>query len=141
MNPSLIPKEALLIPCQLYTNRALCNFRLNDHLEVINDCTYVLNHIDKTNSKAYYRRAQSLTSVHDYEGAVKDLEMCLKLDTENEAAKLELNKILLKAVEQRKERERRNNKSSSSSSNTINKEQERKEQTEFRGIDLNKESE
>ena len=67
--------------------------------------------------------------------------MCLKLDTENEAAKLELNKILLKAVEQRKERERRNNKSSSNSSNTIKKEQERKEQTEFRGIDLNKESE
>ena len=44
---------------QIYTNRATSLHLLNQQSSVVNDCTFVLEHLDDTNKKALYRRAHA----------------------------------------------------------------------------------
>lgn len=77
----------------IYTNRALCYLRLNQHELAIDDATEALR-LQPDNVKALFRRALGKKALGQYDSAARDLLSLQKIEPKNSAAKKELKIVL-----------------------------------------------
>lgn len=70
----------------LFTNRALWYSKKKLEANVISDTTYVIEHINNENVKAYYRRAYSYKQFGQYKESLADLKKILELEPTNKDA-------------------------------------------------------
>jgi RNA polymerase II-associated protein 3 len=91
-----------------YTNRAMALLKLDRFSEAEADCTRAILY-DRTNEKAFYRRAMARKGHDDIDGAVQDLKHLVKIAPSNRIAKAELAKLREKQLEQQaiKEKQQR----------------------------------
>lgn len=78
-----------------YSNRALCNLKINEHRKCINDCNESIKYNHKF-IKSYYRRAQSYEAIANYKMALIDYKNMKKYSqNENDIklAKTNINRI------------------------------------------------
>jgi cytochrome c-type biogenesis protein CcmH/NrfG len=75
-----------------YTNRALCFLKLNRPGLAEEDCIKALE-MDKKNVKGLYRRALARKALKRYSEAAKDLHQLLQIDSNNTAAKAEIDVV------------------------------------------------
>lgn len=84
-----------------FSNRALCNLKLQRLLECIEDCTIAIG-IDEGCVKAYYRRAQAREQMNErHDEALSDYEKVLKLEPKNMDAKKSIEKLRKLLTEQK----------------------------------------
>ncbi|TMW60375.1 hypothetical protein Poli38472_000417 [Pythium oligandrum] len=81
----------------MFSNRAAAYERINDHEQVINDCTSALL-LDNRHPKAYLRRAKAKTAMGDLAGALVDYVCLLVISEEkneqmDESMALEISRI------------------------------------------------
>ena len=81
LDPSLIT---------LYSNRAMCELKLEQHGLAVADATKAIE-LDPKFAKAYYRRASAHLSILEPKKALPDLKMVLKLDPRNAQVKAQLD--------------------------------------------------
>ncbi|KAF4571362.1 anaphase promoting complex subunit cdc16 [Pleurotus pulmonarius] len=74
-------------------NRAAAYLKLGKNQDAERDCTTVLE-LSKNNLKALFRRGQARVGLEKYDAAKEDFEAIVKADPGNDAAKLELQKLL-----------------------------------------------
>ncbi|CAH3162104.1 unnamed protein product [Pocillopora meandrina] len=77
----------------IYTNRALCYLRLNQHELAMDDATEALR-LQPDNVKALFRRALGKKALGQYDSAARDLLSLQKIEPKNAAAKKELKIVL-----------------------------------------------
>jgi len=101
-NEALCAKDEDLMTkvAQLYTNRALSWHQLDNQVDVIKDCSYVLREIDAKNAKALFRRAHAYAAKERHFEAAQDLELLVKVEPSNKQAKKNLIEAKTKAQEQ-----------------------------------------
>ncbi|XP_041104662.1 sperm-associated antigen 1 [Polyodon spathula] len=75
--------------CAIYTNRALCNLKLNQFEEAKQDCDSALQ-LEPFNMKAFYRRAMAHKGLKNYAYCMDDLKEVLRLDPNVTEAEKEL---------------------------------------------------
>ncbi|XP_033856545.2 sperm-associated antigen 1A isoform X2 [Acipenser ruthenus] len=75
--------------CAIYTNRALCNLKLNQYEEAKQDCDSALQ-LEPSNMKAFYRRAMAHKGLQNYAYCMDDLKEVLRLDPKVAEAEKEL---------------------------------------------------
>ena len=81
---SMDNKSKLATICQLYTNRSLCYFSLNQHDKAIEDADYVATNLDPKNAKAFFRKGLSLAKMGKTQDAIAELQRAVKLEPGNE---------------------------------------------------------
>jgi tetratricopeptide (TPR) repeat protein len=86
-------KDKLMIPCQLFTNRSLCYYAVEDHPKAITDAEYVIANLDPKNAKAYFRKGMSQSKLGDIEGAKQSLERALKEEPSSDLFAKELKAL------------------------------------------------
>mmetsp|Transcript_34737 Transcript_34737/g.53346 ORF Transcript_34737/g.53346 Transcript_34737/m.53346 type:complete len:405 (-) Transcript_34737:500-1714(-) len=86
-------KDLMMKVAQLYTNRALSWHQLDNQADVIEDTTYVLEHIDANNSKSLFRRGFAFKQQKKWEQARTDLQKLLTIEPANAVAKKELAQV------------------------------------------------
>ncbi|KAK9815444.1 hypothetical protein WJX72_003733 [[Myrmecia] bisecta] len=85
-------------------NRAACSLKLGKPRDAMKDCSTVLEQ-QSDNVKALYRRGQAHLAVKEYDEALNDLKMGVKLEPNDKGVKAELLRVQ-KAKEAAKHRER-----------------------------------
>ncbi|XP_074538770.1 sperm-associated antigen 1 isoform X2 [Halichoeres trimaculatus] len=78
--------------CAIYTNRALCNLKLDRFTEAKQDCDAALK-LEPTNKKAFYRRAMANKGLKDYLACSSDLQEVLQQDPNVQEAERELEEV------------------------------------------------
>jgi len=86
-NLQYIPKELLVIICQLYINRAVCYYTMERYNKVIEDTGFVIDKIDGKNAKAYYRRGLTYSKLNDNKKALEDFNIALSIEPNNKLFK------------------------------------------------------
>ncbi|KAM6281025.1 sperm-associated antigen 1 isoform 2-T2 [Porphyrio hochstetteri] len=79
--------------CTIYTNRALCYLKLYKYEEAKQDCDHVLQMIEDSNIKAFYRRALAYKGLQNYQASVDDFNQVLLIDPNVLEAKKELEEV------------------------------------------------
>lgn len=85
-----------------HLNSAMCHLKMGCNLEAMNQCDKALD-LDTNNEKGLFRRATAHMNMKNYEDAVADFQMVLKVDQNNKAAK---NQITLAQHNMRLQREK-----------------------------------
>lgn len=75
-----------------YMNRALCHLRMEKHSLAIADCDSALA-LDKSLTKAYFRRMQGHTHLENYDAALSDCIQMIKQDANNPSLRKEFDRI------------------------------------------------
>lgn len=70
----------------------MCQLKNNNYEMTIINCTKCLE-IDKLNLKALFRRAQARTGKNDYDEALADYNLALKLDPNNNEIKQRISHV------------------------------------------------
>jgi peptidyl-prolyl isomerase D len=86
-------KERLALACQLFTNRSLCYFNLNQHAQAVEDADYVISYYDPKNAKAFFRKGLSLAKLGQTDKAIKELTQASKIEPDNELYANELKNL------------------------------------------------
>lgn len=81
-----------------FMNRALCHLRLKKYQLAITDCDAALV-LDKSLTKAYFRRMQGHTQLLDYDAALGDCIQMIKLDPSNPSLRKEFDRIKLLKID------------------------------------------
>ncbi|CAG4957194.1 unnamed protein product [Colias eurytheme] len=79
------PKSAVY-----YANRSICNLRLENFGYALTDASKAIS-LDKSYTKAYYRRAAAYMSLGKYKDALKDFHYVTKVRPNDQDAKLKYN--------------------------------------------------
>ena len=89
----------------LYLNLAMCNLKLGENDNAVEDCDHALK-IDSANVKGLYRRGCAFLKLNNLDRAAADLKQAQELDPMNAGVKKELRTLALhqKAAKE-KERE------------------------------------
>jgi len=91
------------VPC--YSNTAICYLKLQRWFKA-KDCCDKLLAIDTENVKGFYRRAQALKEMDEFEEAERDIKVAREKDP-NDAAIKKLAVDISKAIQARKEKEKK----------------------------------
>ena len=86
-------KSRVATICQLFTNRSLCYFSINEHEKAIEDADYVISNIDPKNAKAYFRKGVSLSKLGKNDKAIVELLQASKLEPGNDLYAKELKSL------------------------------------------------
>ncbi len=86
-------KELMTMAAQLFTNRALPWHKLDNQSDVVEDTSYVLEHIDANNTKALFRRGYAYHQQKKLELARADLQKIISIEPNNAMAKKELAEV------------------------------------------------
>ena len=99
--PTELNDAVLLLKQSFYLNISACQLKSERFEYAAKNCTKALE-IDPENVKALYRRSIAFTELNELENAKKDIEMGLKIDSDNIALKNHLQQIEIKVKEQDK---------------------------------------
>lgn len=83
-------KDKLVTACQLFTNRSLCYYQLNNDQAAIEDSEYVISNLDPKNAKAFFRKGMSLVRMGQQAKAIEALQQAVKLEPATELYSNEL---------------------------------------------------
>ena len=115
----------------LYGNKSMVLFKEENWIQVISSTEEVLNE-EPNNVKALYRRAVAYHRIGNYEESKQGLNRVLALDSNNNAAKKELNE-LTKTIKEQKQKEK-NVMSSMFSKGSIYNDREEERQRKLRRV-------
>ncbi|CAB3996223.1 Peptidyl-prolyl cis-trans isomerase D [Paramuricea clavata] len=81
----------VVLPC--YLNSAACYLKLKNYEEAVINCSEVLDHYEKSNVKALFRRGQAYSSLRDFDKALDDLHCAAKLAPTDKGIRNEITRV------------------------------------------------
>lgn len=95
--------EPVALSC--FLNTAACNLKLQLWQEALDYCNEALD-LNKTNTKALFRRAQAWQGLKDYSKAMEDLKKAQEITPDDKAILGEMKKVQVK-IQEEKEKEKK----------------------------------